>query len=91
MGLLRFVEQKLFLGEVLADYGVIDEYRQGIASVRISALLCRRGGRLRLVFRERGFAFLAAGVHYVSVNLSEESVERLSYLFEDVKKRLRSL
>lgn len=52
MGLFNFLERKLVFGEVITDYGVIDEYTHGLQSVRISALLCRRKGTLRLVLHE---------------------------------------
>ena len=60
MGVLRWLEAKCFLGEVVRDYGVIDETQVGIARTRVSVLLCRRGGEPSFVIKESALAWLGS-------------------------------
>jgi hypothetical protein len=64
VGILRWLEAKIFFGNVIHDYGVIDESGFGFGRVRISVLLCRRGDRTNLVIKESAIAWLGFSVRY---------------------------
>jgi hypothetical protein len=88
MNVFRWLEQKVFLGEVLEDYGTIDDERIGIARLRTSVLLCRRSDCLRLVFRQVGTAVLGASVRYIKVDVTPESLRILEEILVDARKHL---
>lgn len=90
MGVFRWLERKIFLGEVLRDYGVIGERRLGFATMKTSMLLCRRKDRVRLVIRESGVAPFGASINYSMINLTVESVKRLSETVSDIESYMRN-
>jgi hypothetical protein len=67
MNPFKWLEKAAFLGEVIKDYGIIEERRKGITRTRVSLLLCRKDGELALVVKESNFAFLAAGTRYLYI------------------------
>ena len=89
MGVFRWVERKVFLGEVLRDYGVLGERRVGFARMKTSMLLCQRKERIRLVIRETGVAPFGASVNYSMIDLTSENVERLSEIVSDIDSYMR--
>ena len=84
MGVLRWMEHKVFLGEVLRDYGVLGERRVGFAKMKISMLLCRRKEQVRLVVRETGVAPFGISANYSLIELTPENVKRLSEIVSDI-------
>jgi hypothetical protein len=85
MGFFRWLEQRVFTGEILEDYGTITEQRMFGATLRTSALLCRKAGELHLVLRHSGKAFLSASVNYTFLPAS--SIPRLREIIDDVQRR----
>lgn len=85
MGWLRWLEAKLYLGEVLHDYGVIEERQYGIARSRISVLLCRRKGRTTLVIRQSVIAWMGFSVGYTE--LGREAILSLKRAVDDALMR----
>jgi len=71
LGLFGWLERKVFLGDVIKDYGTLDDKHVGIGRLRTSVLLCRRKGRLKLVFRTTGTSPLSASVNYASYATKE--------------------
>jgi hypothetical protein len=51
MKLLRWLERKLFTGEVIRDYGPLGELTGITSPGQVSLLLCKRRGQLQLVVR----------------------------------------
>ena len=88
MNVFRWLEQRVFLGEVLEDYGTIHDERIGPARLRTSVLLCRRGARLQLIFRQVGTAVLGASVRYIRVDVTPESLRMLGDILLDARKHL---
>ena len=86
MGLFGWVERKVFLGDVIKDYGLLDDRHVGISVYRTSALLCRRGGQLRLVLRTVGTAMLGPSVHYTTVDATPEALSKLGQIVEDARR-----
>lgn len=64
VGFFKRVEERVFLGEVIRDYGVISEFRKGGAKLEVKLLLCEKGGEKQLVFRQSAKALLGASVTY---------------------------
>ena len=83
---LKWLESKAFLGEVVKDYGIISEHKIGGAFQKTFILLCRRQGTLQIVVKTAGFAFLAASVKYEFIPAS--CVPQLKEIMEDVERRL---
>jgi hypothetical protein len=88
MNIFRWLEQKVFLGEVIEDYGIIQDERTGGARLRTSVLLCRRRGELQFVFRQVGTAMLGASVHYFKVDVTRETLKKLGDILLDAHKHL---
>ena len=85
--IFQWLERKLWLGEVVRDYGYLSEHKMGGAFYKTSLLLCRRGGRLQIVIRKTGFAYLAASVTYDYLPVSV--APRLKEIAEDMEARSR--
>ncbi len=90
MSILKWFERKLFTGDVVHDYGDIQDERIGIARLRTSILLCRRKGKLQLVFRHIGTAPLGASVRYSSLNVTPKTLERLGEIVLDARRKLET-
>ena len=86
MKLFRWLERKVFLGEVVEDYGVIHDGYIGGAHFRVTALLCRRGKQIQFVFRQAAMAFLGARVSYVKVDVTPESLSKLGEMLRSAHK-----
>lgn len=81
--LFRWIEQKAFTGEVVKDYGVIEEWKHGLSRVRTSALLCRQKGQHRIVFRHSSRALFGASVSYTDLSATPEVVGKLAEIIKD--------
>ena len=90
MGVLRWFERKMFLGDVIKDYGVLDEQSFGFGRLRTSVLLCRRKGRLKMVFRSSGTSPLSASVNYAMVDATPEWLSKLAEVVIDAQGHLDS-
>lgn len=88
MGLLGWLERKIFLGDVIKDYGVLDEKNYGIGRMRTSVVLCRRKGRLTLAFRTTGTSPLSANVSYAMIEVTEPALARLAEVLGDAQSRV---
>lgn len=51
MGILRWLERKFVLGEVIRDYGTLGELTGVSSPGRASLLLCKKRGQFQLVLR----------------------------------------
>ena len=58
---------RVFVGKVIKDFGVISEKSLGIGKQKVSLLLVERGGASKLVFKTSAWAFLGGGVSYLEV------------------------
>jgi hypothetical protein len=88
MSILKWFERKLFTGEVVQDYGDLRDERTGIARRRTSILLCRRKGKLQLVVRNVGTAPLGASAQYSMIDVTPQTLQRLSEIISDAKTQL---
>jgi hypothetical protein len=82
MGLLRWLERKLFTGEVLRDYGTLGQLTGVAAPGQISLLLCKRRGQLQLVLRT-GTRF---ELNWYPVEASAALAAKLAEVAEDVRR-----
>jgi hypothetical protein len=82
MGLLRWLERKLFTGEVLRDYGTLGQLT-GVATARqVSLLLCKRHGQVQLVLRTR----TPGGLDWYPVKVCTALAAKLAEVAEDVRR-----
>ena len=89
MGLFGWLEQKVFTGEILKDYGVLDQKSVGIGRMRTSLLLCRRRGKIQLVFRNSAVAPFGASVNYTQVDATPDALKRLAEIVLDAGEYLK--
>lgn len=84
MGIFGWLERKVFLGDVIKDYGVLDDNKRfGVARWKTSVLLCRRKGQLTLVFRNAGASPLSASVQYTMVEATPAALTKLAEVVND--------
>ncbi|HVF85908.1 MAG TPA: hypothetical protein VM821_07990 [Abditibacteriaceae bacterium] len=79
------IETKLWLGEVVCDYGLIGDTLIGGRKEQIFLLLCKREGRMQIVLKITAVAIGAASVRYVYLDM--DSTSRLKEIIEDIEKR----
>ena len=60
---------RIFVGEVMQDFGIIEDESLGIGRMRKSALLVKKKGKIRFVIKTSAVAFLAASVNYTEFDL----------------------
>lgn len=84
MGLLSNMiskaENSLFLGDVIEDFGVIDERKEKGTTFTLSVMWCERNGEKRLVFKESTRALFGVSVNYHYV--SAENLSRLKQVID---------
>jgi hypothetical protein len=88
MNILKWFERKIFLGEIIQDYGVIQNSTWGIARLRTSILLCRRRGKLKLVFKDTGISPFAASARYSKIDVTPATLSKLDEILRDVHNRI---
>ena len=62
---------RIFVGEVIQDFGVISSESLGIGRMKKSALLTKKNGKFRFVIKTSAVAFLAASVNYTEFDLED--------------------
>jgi len=60
---------RIFAGEVIQDFGIIEDDSLSIGRMRKSALLVKKKGKIRFVIKTSAVAFLAASVTYTEFDL----------------------
>lgn len=63
------IVDKIFVGEVIQDFGIIEEESLGISRMRKSTMLVKQKGKIRFVIKTSTVAFLAASVNYAIFDL----------------------
>ena len=76
----------MFGFNALEDYGDFQDEHYGIGRVRTSVLLCRRKHKLQLVFRTTTTSWFGAGVRYIPVDVSPQTLHRLGEVISDAKR-----
>ncbi len=85
MSIFKWVEKKLFTGETLKDFGDIQDVRKGIARIRTSVSLCKRKGKIQLVFRNLGTSPFGFNSMYAHVDITPESIGKLEEIIAEAK------
>jgi len=88
VSLWKRVEQALWTGNTLREYGPLSEGRYGATKRTVSALLAHRDGRDRLVIKASYKAFFAASVQYV--DLDRDGVVKLKAAVDDALQHMDS-
>jgi hypothetical protein len=86
MSFWKRVEQALWTGTVLRDYGPLSQGRYGRTKRTVSALLTQRENRDRFVIKTSYRAFLAASVQYL--DFDRESAVKLKTALDDALTRM---
>lgn len=87
MGLWRRIEQALWTGKVLVDYGAVSEGSYGASKRTVSALLAHKDQRDRFVVKVSYVGFLAASVQYF--DLDREAALKLKAALDDAVMQMR--
>ena len=90
MGLFKWLERKTFLGDVLHEYGPLQQDRSLIGRRRLTAYLCRRRGKLQLVLKTSDVSLLGGGSEYHYIDVTPESVALLQEIALDLGDRLEA-
>jgi hypothetical protein len=81
MSIWKRIEQAVWTGTVIKDYGPLAQGEYGRATRTVSALLTRRDSGDRFIVRASYKAFLAASVHYIE--LDREASLKLKAALDD--------
>jgi hypothetical protein len=68
MSIWKRIEQAVWTGTVIKDYGPLAQGEYGRATRTVSAMLTRRDSGDRFIVRASYKAFLAASVHYIELD-----------------------
>jgi hypothetical protein len=85
-----WLEQKLFLGNVVREYGTIHEEQRGWIHITTSVFLCQRDDRLQLMFRNLRTAPFAFRVHYTEIDITTDTLRMLGDILLDAHKHVDS-
>ena len=66
---------RIFVGRVIKDFGILEEKSFLIGKYKTSMLLAERRGRLKIAFKGSGYALFGAGVTYF--DLKAESIPKI--------------
>jgi hypothetical protein len=81
MSLWKRIEQALWTGKIIKEYGPVAEGRSMMGKRVVSALIAHRGERDRFVIKASYVAMLAADVRYI--DLDREGATRLKEALDD--------
>ena len=75
------VWDRIFMGKVIKDFGILEEKSFIIGKLKKSVLLVERRGKLKIAFKWSGCAFFGATVSYF--DLSVESLPKLRQFLDE--------
>ena len=85
MNMFKWLEEQIFTGKVLHDYGPIYKKGVAVAGETHTLLLCRRGGKDWITIRHSFRAALSFSVSYTRI--PAEMAEALAEKFVDIAAR----
>jgi hypothetical protein len=85
MGIFKFLERKLVLGDSCHDYGRLGEVGSYWDSTKIDLLLKDPEDRMKLIIK----AAYIGNVDYFAVDVTESMVTKLEEVAADLRSRLR--
>jgi hypothetical protein len=74
---------RIFMGRVLKDFGVLEEKSFLVGKMKKSLLLVERRGKLKIVFKWSGVALFGASVNYF--DLKAESLPKLRQCLDEMQ------
>ena len=86
MSFWKKIEERLWTGQVLKDYGIVSVSRFGPGTRKISALLTSKGGQNRFFIRVVHLAVLSANLSFV--DLDREAAINLKMALDDALQQL---
>lgn len=87
MRLWKRIEQALWTGTILREYGAVSEGRYGSAKRTVSVLLAHKDSRDRVVIKSSYTALFGASVQYV--DLDRDAALKLKVALDDAVARMR--
>ena len=77
------IVDRIFLGKVLKDFGVLEETVAGMTKTKKSVLLVNKNGKPKLVLKSSSRAIFGAGVHYIDLDIA--SAVRLKQVIDEAE------
>lgn len=77
------IVDRVLVGKVIKDFGVLEAETRGIAKVTKSVLLVERKGERKIVLKSSSKAVFGAGVQYVDVKMS--SLPKLRLMLDEAE------
>ena len=74
---------RIFMGRVVKDFGVLEEKSFLVGKMKKSLLLVERRGKLKIVFKWSGVALFGASVNYF--DLRADSLPKLRQCLEEIE------
>ncbi len=86
MGFFKKIEETLWTGKIIKDYGVIDEKQMGIVKPKHRVMLTEKNGEKNIIIKESIVAGISAYVKYF--RLDKPSAQNLKDAVEDALKSM---
>lgn len=74
---------RIFMGKVVKDFGILEERSFLIGKTRKSLLLVKRRGRLKVAFKWTGYSLLGGGMNYF--DLGAEALPKLRQFLDEAQ------
>jgi len=74
---------RIFLGKVIKDFGVLEETTAGLAKTKKTVLLVHKNGKPKLVLKSSSKAIFGAGVQYIDLNI--DAAVRLKQFIDEAE------
>ena len=74
---------RIFMGRVVKDFGVLEEKSFLVGKMKKSLLLVERRGKLKIIFKWSGVALFGASVNYF--DLKADSLSRLRQCLDEIE------
>jgi hypothetical protein len=74
---------RIFMGRVVKDFGVLEEKSFLVGKMKKSLLLVERRGKLKIIFKRSGVALFGASVNYF--DLKADSLPRLRQCLDEIE------
>ena len=80
---MRFFE-RIFMGEVIKDFGVLEERSLLIGKIKKSLLLVKRRGKIKIAFKYSGVSLFGGSVNYF--DFSADSLPKLRQYLDEAQR-----
>ena len=87
MGIFKKIEESLFTGKIIKDYGIIDKRKEGIVEYKHNMFLTQKKNKKKIIIRETVKSPFGFNVRYIE--LEREGVQKLKDALENALEVMR--